>query len=64
MAIVHAELHGDKAPEHCLPHTTYQEVYFADDTICFSGDARSLELLAQNRRKECTVWHGSKSHEV
>eukprot|EP00975_Prorocentrum_lima_P012551 2661508-Prorocentrum_lima.AAC.1 len=45
MAIVHADLHGDNAPPHCVPHTTYQEVYFADDTICFSGDARDLELL-------------------
>eukprot|EP00975_Prorocentrum_lima_P035016 7359043-Prorocentrum_lima.AAC.1 len=45
MAIVHAELRGDSPPQHCVAHTSFQEIYFADDTICFSSDGDSLEDL-------------------
>eukprot|EP00975_Prorocentrum_lima_P019311 4067066-Prorocentrum_lima.AAC.1 len=45
MHIAHTELYAGAPPPDCVAHTEIQEVYFADDTICFSANARTLETL-------------------
>eukprot|EP00975_Prorocentrum_lima_P058597 12290793-Prorocentrum_lima.AAC.1 len=45
MHIVHAEPYAGEPPPDCVAHTAIQEVYFADDTICFSADGGTLETL-------------------